>query len=67
MGGLVCHAREAGLCPVGDRASVGWVGSHSNIFILERLLGGSVRLDLKETKEKREQLCSKKCRLAIGW
>lgn len=54
MGGFVCYVREVGFCFVGDRVLVGWVGSYFNIFILERLLGGSVRLDLKEIKEKRE-------------
>lgn len=53
MAGLICHDKEAGLCPMGDAAAVGRVRNRSQIFILERLLGGSVRLEVTAAKEKK--------------
>lgn len=47
--GGACRGRHAEpwLWPLGDVATVGVARSHSQIFISERLLGGSVRLDVK--------------------
>lgn len=50
--GLVCRAKEAGLCPRGNAATVGGWSSRYQIFTLERLPRGSVRLDAKQAKEK---------------